>query len=138
LAWKLTATDKCNNPSFCGDIRLGDHDVVCFYDDGTYSGVRGDRPTPGDPSPQLKKVTGTYHIGPGIFAKDDFIIDEATFTFLGGGSGPPTTDGPFLLEFDLGPAVAGHYTFSQAPPAWGVIGQVPPPGVTTQIEVIQY
>jgi hypothetical protein len=80
-----------------------------------------------DPSPQLKKVTGTYHIAPGIFAKDDFIIDEATFTFLGGGGGPPTTDGPFLLEFDLGPAVPGHYTFSEVPPAWGVIGQVPPP-----------
>jgi hypothetical protein len=70
---------------------------------------------------------------------NDFFIDVATFTFLGGGGGPPTTEGPFTLNFDLGvPAVAGHYTFSEAPPPWGTVGQIPPPGVTTQVEVIQY
>ena len=138
-AWHINITDKCNNPSFCGSTKLGDRDMVVFYVDGTLTAERGDRPTPGDPSPQLNKVTGTWHIAPGLTGMNDFFVDEATFTFLGGGGGPPTTDGPFTLNVDLGvPAVAGHYTFSEAPPPWGSLGQMPPHGVTTQVEVIQY
>jgi len=136
-AWLLTATDKCSSLPICGGTRLGDHDVVSFYVDGTYSAVRGDRPTPGDPTPQLNKVTGTWHIGPGS-AGDDFIIDEATFTFLGGGGGPPTTEGPFLLEFDLGvPAIPGHYMILDLPPLWPFV-PLPQPGVISEVEVIKY
>jgi hypothetical protein len=139
LAWHVNINDKCNNPSFCGSTKLGDHDEIAFYADGTLTAERGDRPTPGDPSPQLKKVTGTWHIAPGLTGMNDFIVDEATFTFLGGGGGPPTTEGPSTIDFDLGvPGVAGHYIFSESPPPWGVIGEIPPPGVTTQVEVIEY
>jgi hypothetical protein len=139
IAWHVNITDTCNNPSFCGSTKLGDQDVYLFYSDGTFSGVRGDQPIPGDPSPVLRKITGTYHIAPGLTGMNDFFIDNATFTFLGGGGGPPTTEGPFTLNFDLGvPAVPGHYTFSEAPPPWGSLGQNPPPGVNTQVEVIQY
>jgi hypothetical protein len=138
-AWQVTITDSCANPSFCGSTNLGDTNVYVFYSDGTFTGVRTDRPVPGDPSPNLKKISGTYSIAAGLTGMNDFFIDVATFTFLGGGGGPPTTEGPFTLNFDLGvPAVAGHYTFSEAPPPWGTVGQIPPPGVTTQVEVIQY
>jgi hypothetical protein len=139
IAWHLNVTDKCNNPSFCGSTKLGDHDEIVFYADGTSIGERGDRPTPSDPTPQLKRVIGTWHIGPGSTGTNDFFVDQATFIFLGGGGGPPTTAGPFTIDFDLGvPAAPGHYTFAEAPPPWGVIGEIPPHGVTTQVEVIQY
>lgn len=118
----------CNNSSFCGSTKLGDTNVYLFYLDGTFTGGRGDQPTPGaPPTPVLRKVAGTYHIAPGSTGMNDFFIDETTFTFLGGGGGPATTDSPFTLNLDLGvPAVAEHYTFSEAPPPWAPSARILP------------